>query len=101
MPTTKPRLNVTLSPESRVALERFSQVTGMASSSFIAKLVHDAIPVINATADAIEIAKRSPAKAAALMNQAVVGGITEVVQAQLELDQRTRIGKKLRKRPAR
>lgn len=100
MPTTKPRLNITLSPESRLALEKFSTVTGMAASSFVAAMVHDAIPVILATADAIELAKRSPSKAAAAMNQVVSHGITNVVQAQLELDERTRT-KRLRKRPTR
>lgn len=100
MPTAKPRLAITLSPESRLALEKFSQVTGMAASAFVATMVHDSIPVILATAEAIELAKRSPAKAAAAMNQMVTSGITQVVQAQLDLDQRSRT-KRLRKRPTR
>lgn len=98
MPTKKPRLAITLSVESRAALERFSRVSGIAASAFVAGLVEDAIPVINATTDAIEIARKSPAKAAAAMNSAVVTGVTQVVQAQLELDAAVK-ERKLHRRP--
>lgn len=99
MTTKLPRLAITLSVESRAALERFSQATGIAASAFVAGLVHDAIPVILATADAIELAKKSPARAAAAMNAAMVGGVTQVVQAQLELEAASKKPKRLRKRP--
>lgn len=100
MATKLPRLAITLTVEARAALERLSEVSGVAASSFVASLVQDSIPVLLATADAIEIAKKSPAKAASAMNAAMVAGVTEVVQAQLELDGAVKKRKQLRRRPS-
>lgn len=92
------RLSITLSPESRAALERFSQVTGVAASQYISSLIHDAIPVIEATVKAIEAAKRTPQKAADILNEELVRVVGVAAQHQLALDEQIR-EKKLRKRP--
>jgi hypothetical protein len=98
MATTKPRLSVTLSPESRAALERFSAVTGVAASQFISGLVHDAIPVIDATTEALRLAKSQPQKAADLLNSQLVRTVAAASQQQLELDEAIK-QRKMRKRP--
>jgi hypothetical protein len=98
MATTKPRLCVTLSPESRAALERFSQVTGVAASQFISGLVHDAIPVIDATTEALRLAKSQPQRAADILNSQLVRTVAAAAQQQLELDDAIK-QRKMRKRP--
>lgn len=100
MPTTKPRLNVTLSPESRAALERFSKATGVAASQFVGSLVQDSIPVIDAMTKAISEARTAPRKAASTMGTALNDALIQAMQAKLDLDEHVH-GKKLRRRPRR
>jgi hypothetical protein len=98
MPTKpKPRLAISLTLESRAALERLTKVSGIAASQFVASMVHDAIPIIEATANALEIAKTSPRKAGELMNTQFISSVSKISQAKLELDET--VNKKLRKRP--
>ena len=87
MPTTKPRLSITLSPESRAALDALSEAAGVSAASFIAGLVHDAIPVIEATTRALRAARTQPQKAADILNSEVVRAVAKVAQGQLELDE--------------
>lgn len=101
MPTKKPRLAVTLTPESRAALERLTKASGIASSQFIAQIVHDAIPVIDAMAVAFAEAKRSPVRAAEVMRDALGQAHLHAAQEQLRLDVEIQKKKrKLRRRPS-
>lgn len=98
MATTKPRLSVTLTPESRAALERFSEASGIASSQFITSIVHDAIPVIDAMTESFRIARSQPERAAELMTAQLLRASSLAAQAKLELDEHTSIPKP-RRRP--
>jgi hypothetical protein len=98
MPTTKPRLNVTLTPESRAALERLTEASGIAASQFISRIVHDAIPVIDATAKAMKMAKANPHRATELMHEVLTEAQSEMGQVQIEFEEQR---KKLRRRPSR
>jgi len=98
MPTDKSRLSVTLTPEARAALERLSQASGLAASQFISSLVHDSIPVIDATAKAFEMARTQPEKAAQLLSAELVRAQVMIAQGKLELDQAV-ARPKLRRRP--
>jgi hypothetical protein len=93
-------MSVTLSHESRAALDRLSRASGVASSQFVSQLVHDAIPVLTAMAEAFEVARTSPSRAAELMQSATVAAMARAAQAQLEFEA---VGKrkkrKLRRRP--
>jgi uncharacterized protein (DUF1778 family) len=101
MPSTKPRLAITLTPESREALRRFTAATGLSASGFVTSLLHDAIPAIIATAEAIEFAKKSPVRSAQVMRDMTGKLLHEVVQAQLDLDQEVKKKRKrIRKSPA-
>lgn len=86
MATIKPRLSVTLSPESRAALERFSEASGIAASQFITGIVHDAIPVIEAMTESFRIARSQPERAAELMTAQLLRATTMAAQVKLELD---------------
>jgi hypothetical protein len=98
MPTKKPRLNVTLTPESRAALERLTEASGIAASQFVASIVHDSIPIIEATAKAMALAKSNPQRAAALMNEVISETQGEMDQVKLDFAEQR---KKLRRRPRR
>jgi hypothetical protein len=86
-----------LSPESREALERFSQATGIAASQLIRSIMHDAIPVVEAMTQAFAVAKTSPQKAADLMTEQLLNASVKAAQGKLELD--NAVKEKLRKRP--
>lgn len=92
------RLNVSLTPESRAALERFSEATGIASSQLIRSVMHDAIPVIEAMTEAMAIAKTAPQQAADLMTHQLLTASARAAQLNIEL-QDTVKQKRLRKRP--
>lgn len=94
------RLNITFTPEGHAALERLAQTTGIAISQYVAMLVHDSIPVIEATCDALEIAKKSPQQAAEIMTTELARAMHMAAQAKLDLDDSVK-DKKLRRRPRR
>jgi hypothetical protein len=101
VPTKKPRLLVTLSPEGRAALERFSKVSGVAQSSFIGSLVDDAIPVLESMTRAFEAARKSPIEAAEIMNAALVETMKNAAQEQLHFSDQAKKRARLRRRPTR
>ena len=98
MPTKKARLQVTLSPEARAALERFSQVSGVASSQFITKMVDDALPLIESMTRAFETAKKAPQQAADIMREATHTAMARAAQETLAFDAHVK-RRRLRKRP--
>lgn len=98
MPTMKPRLSVTLTPESRAALERFSEVSGIAASQFIRSIVDDAVPIIDAMTRAYETARKSPARAVGIMESEFVRTMAKAAQSQLDLEVAKK-EKKIRQRP--
>jgi hypothetical protein len=91
------RLNVTLSPESRASLERFSEVTGIAASQLIRSIMHDSVPVIDAMTDALAVVKTSPRKAADIMGEQLLAASFKAAQGKLDLDEAAK--DKMRKRP--
>ena len=48
MPTKRPRINVTITPELHQALVEFRRASGMSSASLISQLLSETVPVINA-----------------------------------------------------
>jgi hypothetical protein len=94
------RLNITFTPEGHAALERLAETTGIAISQYVASLIHDSIPVIDATCNAIALAKKSPHQAADIMNSELVRALHMAAQAKLDLDDAVK-EKKLRRRPRR
>ena len=99
MPTSakRPRLNVSLTPESREALERFSDATGIAAAQLIRSIMHDAIPVVDAMTEALSLAKSAPERAAQLMTDQLLSATSKAAQVRLEFEDAQR--DTLRKRP--
>jgi len=98
--TSKPRLNITLTSESRAALEKFSEVSGLAASQFVAQIVHDCIPLIESMTHAFELARKSPQAASDAMRDVLNQSMVQAAQHSLAFD-KIRPGRKLRKRPTR
>lgn len=94
------RLNVSLTAESRAALERFSESSGIAASQLIRSIMHDAIPVIDAMTQALSIAKTAPQEAADLMTEQLLSASAKAAQVRLELDAESK-EPKMRRRPSR
>lgn len=93
-----PRMAITVTPESRAALERLAKASGIAASQFVSKVVHDAIPVFNAMAHAFEVAKKNPQEAVGAMEAALEDAMVKAAQFQLNLSAEK--PRKLRKRPS-
>lgn len=93
------RLNVSLTPESRASLERFSASTGMAAAQLIRSFMHDAIPVIDAMTEALSLAKTAPQQAADLMTAQLLSATSKAAQAKLDLDEAAK-EPKMRRRPS-
>lgn len=99
MPTKKPRLAITLTPESRDSLERLTQASGIAASQFVSSLLHDSIPVFDAMARSFLEAKKSPQRAAQIMGEMMSGASVELAQHQLAFERAVKKKRKLRRRP--
>lgn len=90
------RLAITLTPEARAALMRLQDAGGMAASSFVSHVVHEAVPAILGIADALEKAKKSPAEGLDVLRGITQSALYEGAQVQLALDSTK--PKQLRKR---
>ena len=99
MPTKNPRLAITLTPETRASLERLTQASGIASSQFVSQVLHDAIPLFDTMARSFEAAKKSPQRAAEIMQEMMTEVSVEAAQHQLAFDKATKKKRKLRRRP--
>lgn len=86
MPAKLPRISVSLSIEAKAALDALSAAAGVSASSFVGGLIHDAIPMIEATTRALAAARSQPQKAADILNEQVVKANLLMAQQQLELD---------------
>lgn len=62
MPTTKPRISITIEPEDLAVLDRYAQASGSPRASMIAQMIHAACPELERAAELIEMANAAPAK---------------------------------------
>lgn len=98
-PPKKPsRLSVPITPEARAALERFSEVSGVSMASFLANVVHDSIPVIEAMTEAYLLARSSPSRAVEIMEDELVRTMAKAARTQLDFNEQAARGVKLGKR---
>lgn len=92
MPTQKPRLSVTLEPESYETLKRAGEVAGVPASRMVAELLESFMPVLREMVAAMEgMERRDPATLARMFS--LLGGMQvalaqmggEAARAQVEL----------------
>lgn len=76
----KKRLQVPMTDETRLLLERYVQATGQSLPRVCAEILEQTAPVMSELADSIKLAKQAPARA--------MRGVTETLDQKLaELDQ--------------
>lgn len=73
-------------PDLDRALRRLSAVSGIAQSSWATQFLAESIPVINAMADAFELAQKDRQAAADLMQNIAQTTMAKAAQAALDLD---------------
>jgi len=84
------RIAITTSPELRQALLEFTEVSGMAMSSFCRQMLEESIPVIQAMTRAYKVAyERSPTATAVtdVMDVVMLEALKNSVQAQIEFEE--------------
>jgi len=86
MPTKKPRLNLTLDPELAALLDRFAEVTGSSKASFVVSMLREAMPVMEGTIQAVEIARKNPAKSFDDFSDLLMANMVTAQQMRLELE---------------
>jgi predicted DNA-binding protein len=62
-----PRVQVTLSPEGMVLLERLAKATGEPKATLLGELIEEAMPALEATVKAIEMVREQPREAQRLL----------------------------------
>jgi len=92
------RMGLTLSPEAFAALDRFTEVTGYAASSFCAQVIEDSLPVVEAMTQAFIKARTSPVQAAKIMDSEFVRTLAHAAQTKLAFEDSAR-QRKPRKSP--
>lgn len=86
MPTNKPRLMVTVTPEVHSTLKELSRVSGSSMNSFVAAMLRDALPVFRTLIKTFEAAQKSQEQAADNVAAAAVDVILSVKQQALSLE---------------
>lgn len=72
MPTIKPRVQVTLEPETHVVIDRLAALQGRSRGAVIADMLDSIVPALNRTVALLEAAKEAP--------QQIKDGLRRVVE---------------------
>lgn len=97
MATKVPRIAFTPTLEVRAALDRFAAVSGISPASFVASLLADSVPVIDAMAEAYQQARKAPLEAAETLRRVTHTAMVNVAQEQLRFDTHARRHARLRR----
>lgn len=81
------RVQVTLSQEHWEIVERVAALTGTGKATLLAEVFEQALPALNLTVQAIELAKKAPREAQRLVANYGAEQVMRLSQQQLELDQ--------------
>jgi uncharacterized protein (DUF1778 family) len=60
MPTSKPRISITVDPDDLAVLDRYAAASGTPRASMIAALISATVPELNRAAELIELANAAP-----------------------------------------
>lgn len=85
MPTKLKRISISLRPNVEAALNRIHKVTGQSPAIYVSSLISETLPLIEATAEALEIASKNKKKSAKIMGDAMLKSINKATDAQNEL----------------
>lgn len=85
MPTTNPRLNITLPREVKTRLAKLRKLTGQPESRWVVMFVEGSVPVMDALIESLAVAKSNPAQAAAIMDALFKDAVSQAKHEQKEL----------------
>ncbi len=97
MPSEKPRLMLTLTPEVKASLEAFTAATGKPSATFISEILEQAVPLIEQLTEAALAAKGQRAEALDMLLRPLAQTQIEAGQLALKLHD-ARIRRAVKKR---
>jgi hypothetical protein len=100
LPTKKPRMYVTLTPELDKALRELRKVSGVSSSSFVASILSEAVPMVNAVAESFRLAKTGVRAPLEPMKEAINRAMIEGAQISMQLNEHSDVRKYRRARKA-
>ena len=78
-------MTISLSPEVRAALHDLTEVSGVPASQYIAHLLEDSLPLIQATVKALAKASKSPEAALGIMARELEKTVSMGLETQYEL----------------
>tara|TARA_Y100001968_G_C18791428_1_gene451350 strand:+ start:44 stop:457 length:414 start_codon:yes stop_codon:yes gene_type:complete len=81
MPTVKPRVQVTLEPETHEVIERFARLQNRTRGAVIAELLNEIAPAIGRTISLLEAAQEAPNQVKAGLRAVAEGLQNEMVNA--------------------
>jgi len=81
MPTVKPRVQVTLEPETHEVIERFARLQNRTRGAVIAELLNEIAPAIGRTISLLEAAQEAPNQVKAGLRAVAEGLQQEMVSA--------------------
>jgi len=85
MPTKRPRICLTITPEIAHALDEFRQATGTSPASFVTGLLLEALPMIRNVSRAAELAKKDKAEAFSVLSTTLAEALHDGAGLQLEI----------------
>lgn len=85
MPTKRPRLSLTITPEIAHALDEFREATGTSPASFITGLLLEALPMIRSVARAAQVAKSDKAQAFDVLSSTLAEALHDGSGLQMEI----------------
>lgn len=91
MPTKKPRLYVTLEPEVHKALKELQEATGASSSSFVAGILQESLPMIKGITKAARLAKDRNLDAFELLQEQLMEATNKASQMNLDIQREKKI----------
>ena len=91
MPTLKPRITITLKPETKAILDRLAEASGQPASSFIAEMVDEAAPTMfQPIIEALELAKDKKTEAWDVLNSMLSKSQYQAAQLTLNIHEEKR-----------
>lgn len=102
MPTTKPRIIITVEHETKAVLDRLQRASNKHASRFIAEVINEATPLFAAMADAAEASKSKQAEAFDTLAGALARVQVDTAQLQLQMHNARQVTRPpaAKKRPA-
>ena len=87
MPSSRKRLQLTLSDEAWALIEEVHALTGTPKSAIVSELLDEILPAISAQLEALRKLSAAPREAQALINEFAEEAFGKLAQSQLDLEE--------------